>query len=281
MLTGEFGSGKTTLCRSLLEQLGPRVVTSFVGEALSSVEELLNAALVDFGAATDERGAGGRLPPATAGELGEAVGHLAASHAAAGRSALMVVDEAQNIPAALLHAAAALATADDRGVGILLVGPPALASRLARPDLQQLGGRVTVRCRVGPLDAAETASYLRHRLAAAGSNGRCPFDEPAIAALHAATRGMPRVINLVCDRALAIGHASATTSIDDSLIARAASELDLVPQQPTESGPIRTALIVMLIVVFTLAGAGAATWVFRADVSRLLQQRGWSVPVMR
>jgi hypothetical protein len=92
---------------------------------------------------------------------------------------------------------------------------------------------------------------------------------------------MPRVINLVCDRALAIGHASAATAIDDAMIARAASELDLVPQQPMESGPIRTALVVMLIVAFTLAGAGAATWVFRADVSRLMQQRGWSVPAIR
>ena len=270
VLTGELGTGRTTLCRSLVEQLGRRMMICFVREPVASFEELLKVALTHFGVFARDEATRARVAVATRQELIAAAGDFAASLAASERSALIVVDDAHNAPADVLEPLAALTAPGDRLVQVLLVGAPALTSRL-QTDIQPLHRAVTVWSRLDPLSADETASYVAHRLALAGVKPRVEFDAKAYAELHAVTGGMPRLINLVCDRALALGFAAQTAVIDDALIAAAASDLALVAPETETWSVLRKAVVMLVVLASLLAGAAAAAWVFRADLSRLME----------
>lgn len=271
VLTGELGTGRTTLCRSLVEQLDRRATTCFVTQPVSSFEDLLKGALVAFGVIARDEMTRGRAAVATRQELVGAITDFSASLGPTHGPALIVVDDAQNVAADVLEPLAPIAAAGEPRVQVLLVGAPALTSLLAQPDLQALQRSVSVRCRLEPLMAEETAGYVAHRLAIAGAQSRVTFDAGACAALHAITAGIPRQINLVCDRALAIGFAASAKVITDTLVTRAASDLDLVATEAEPSGALRKAVIVLVVVASLLAGAGVAAWVFRSDLARLLQ----------
>ena len=270
LLTGETGIGKTTLCRSLVEQLGRRTVTSFIADPDASLDDLLKTVLVDFGVVAREDATRGRLATATRQELTTAVGDFAASLAPLQASAVIIVDEAQNVPPEILEPLAALSevAGADRRVQIILVGQPALPSLLHRKELRALERRVAVRCRLDPLTADEVSGYVVHRLAVAGTAARVEFDEGAFAELYAATRGVPRLVNLVCDRALTRGHETSASVIDDQLIAAAAATLELAPLRSDARRLARMAAMALAFVALMLVGAGAAAWLFRADLSR-------------
>ena len=270
-LTGELGTGRTTLCRSLVEQLERHDTTCFVTQPVSSFEDLLKGALVAFGVIARDEVTRGRAAVATRQELIGAIGDFSASLAPARGSALIVVDDAQNVAADVLEPLAAIAAAGEERVQVLLVGTPALTSWLAQPDLQPLQRSVSVWCRLEPLMAEETAGYVAHRLAIAGAQPRVTFDAGACSTLHAITGGIPRQINLVCDRALALGFASSANVITDALVIRAAADLDLVATEAEPSGALRKTVVALVVVASLLAGAVVAAWVFRSDLNRLME----------
>ena len=273
LLTGETGIGKTTLCRSLVDQLGRRTVTSFLTAPVGSLDDVLKTVLVDFGVVAREDAAHGPFAAASREELTAAIGDFAASLAPLQASAVIILDEAQNVPPDILEPLAALweTAGVDRRVQIILVGQPALASVLHRRQLRALERSVAVRCRLEPLTAEEVIGYVVHRIAVAGTSARVEFDDGAYAELYSATRGVPRLVNLVCDGALMRGYETSASVIDDQLIAGAAANLELVPLRSDTRRVARIAAMALAFIALMLVGAGAAAWVFRAQLSQLLR----------
>lgn len=274
LLTGELGVGKTTLCRSLVEQLGRRTVTSLIADPAAPFENLLRTVLVDFGVVAREDAARGQMAAATRQELIAAVGDFAASLAPLQASAVIIVDDAHEVRPELLELFSALSegAAADRRVQIILVGQPTLPALLHRKELRPIERQIAVRCRLDPLTAEEVSGYVVHRLGVAGANARVEFDEGAFAELHAATRGVPRLVNLVCDRALTRGQQVSASVIDDELVAAAAADLELVPLRSDARWIARMAVRAIVLLALMLAGAAAAAWVFRAQVSQFLSR---------
>jgi general secretion pathway protein A len=272
VLTGESGVGKTTLCRSLVEQLGRRTVTSRITEPVTSVEELLRTVLVDFGVVTRDDLTRGRMAAATRQELLAAVGDFAASLAPLQASALIIVDQAQDVSPDCLEPLAALSdvAAGNRRVQIVLAGEPMLAPLLQRTELRTLERQVAVRCLLQPLSADEVIGYVVHRIAIAGSSARVEFDDGAFAELHEVTRGVPLLVNLVCDRALTLGQQHSAGVIDEELVAAAAADRDLAPRRSRARWLAVIAVRAVVLLALMLAGAAAAAWVYRAQVWQIL-----------
>ncbi|MDE2147668.1 MAG: AAA family ATPase, partial [Burkholderiales bacterium] len=221
LLTGEIGAGKTTVCRCFLEQVPAHCVLAYVFNPKLSAIELLQTVCAEFGIAM----------PAEAGSVKAHVdalnAFLLAAHAQ-GRQAVLVIDEAQSLDAAVLEQLRLLTnleTAERKLLQIVLVGQPELRELLARPELEQLAQRVIARCHLGALSAAETPQYIRHRLAVAGPAAAMPFDEAALAGIHALTGGVPRRINLLADRALLGAYAQGRARVDRATVRQAAREV--------------------------------------------------------
>jgi type II secretory pathway predicted ATPase ExeA len=274
LLTGEAGVGKTTLCRSLIEQFGRRTVTSLITAPVASFEDLLRAVLVDFGVVAREDATRGRMAAAMRAELVAALGDFAASLAPLQASAVIILDNAQAFSPELLEPLSALpdVAGADRRVHIVFVGQPALSELLHRKELRPIERQIAVRCRLEPLTSDEVSDYVIHRLAVAGSNPRVEFDEAAFAELYAATGGVPLLVNLVCGRALTRGQQISAALIDDELVAAAAADLELVPLRSDALWIARTAVRAVVLFGLTLAGAAAAAWVFWPQFSKLLSR---------
>jgi general secretion pathway protein A len=219
-LTGEVGTGKTTLCRCLLEQLPPKVdVALILNPRLTSLELLA--------AVCDEL----RIPypPETSSPkvLVDALyGYLLDAHAR-GRRTVLIVDEAQDLSAEVLEQIRLLTnleTTREKLLQIILIGQPELTRILAREDLRQLAQRITARYHLTPFSDADTRAYVRHRLQVAGRT-RGIFTESAMRRVHAASRGIPRLVNVICDRALLGAYAQEKAHVDARMVARAAAEV--------------------------------------------------------
>jgi general secretion pathway protein A len=220
LLTGEIGAGKTTVCRCFLAQLPPDCDVAYVFNPKLSATELLHTVLEEF-----------RLPRPAEDGLKACVdalnAFLLAGHAA-GRHRLLIIDEAQNLSSEVLEQLRLLTnleTDTHKLLQIVLIGQPELRQRLAEPGLEQLAQRVIARYHLGPLDAAETAAYLAHRLAVAGLRGEMPLRNDALKALHRLSGGVPRRINLLAGRALLGAYAQGRHSVDAGLVRGAAHEL--------------------------------------------------------
>ena len=209
--------GKTTLCRSLVQEIDRRTVTSLVLEPLQSIDDLLKTMLVDFGviAREDLAGAAHLSRERLTGTLNAFLESLVPLNA----SAVVFVDEAQNLPVALLgDLAALLGGPAARVLQLVLVGQPALTALLKHADLRALNASVARRTELGPLGADEISGYVMHRLSIAGAHTRIEFNDAAIARLYELSAGSPRVVNLLCDRALTRGQAASAGVIDLGLI---------------------------------------------------------------
>ncbi len=216
LLVGEVGTGKTLLVRHLLARLGPGVRTACVLNAALTFDELLEAILRDLGVPCPGRR---RL------DMLRALDEVLLREAEAGRDVVVVVDEAQGLSTETLEQLRLLSnleTASSKLVQIVLVGQPELAEKLARPELRQLRQRITAAAALAPLGRRETAAYVAHRVAVAGGSAHRLFTGRALRRVHRESGGIPRVVNVICDRALARGHAGGSARVGAAAIRRAA-----------------------------------------------------------
>ena len=272
VLTGVLGMGKTMLCRALVQEIDRRTVTSLVLEPLQSLDDLLKTMLVDFGVVARQAVAGAAHPSR---ELMTGTLHaFLESLVPLQGSAVVFIDEAQNVPVSVLGALDTLrpGNPETRVLQLVLVGQPALTSLLGHPELGALNAGIARRAELGPLGADEVAPYLAHRLSVAGARSRVEFDETAIARVFELSQGSPRTVNLICDRAMTRGHTASAHVIGQALIQEAAVDLDLEAPATAGSGVLKTALLAGAFVLLMLAGAAGALWVSRDAVNRALLQ---------
>ena len=273
VLTAPVGLGKTTLCRSIVREIDRRTVTSLVLDPPLSIDDLLQTMLVDFGVISrnDAAGASGSSREVLTGALRSFLESLVPLQA----SAVVILDEAQHLPVALLADLGALVGTAGPAAGILQIvfaGQPTLTTLLRDAALRPLDASVALRTDLGPLDADEVSAYVMHRLSTAGASTRVEFDPDAIALLFEASAGVPRVVNLLCDHAMTRGQQSSAAVIDAALVAAAAADLDLEPPSGRAREWLASAALAAVFVLLVLAGAAGAAWVSRDAVSRTIQQ---------
>ena len=155
---------------------------------------------------------------------------------------------------------------------VVLVGEPGLVSMLKQQALRPLNTQVAVRSVLGPLMSDEVGGYVMHRLGVVGNSSRVEFSEAALARIHELTSGVPRVVNLLCDRALSRGYEDSANVIDLAQVDAAATDLDLSVPVSETAQMLRLAVEALAFVLLMLVGAGAALWVFRDDVRRTVVQ---------
>jgi len=224
VLTGEIGTGKTTICRFFLNQVSKNVKTAFILNPAFSEAQLLESIIKDFGITTKNK---------TKLNMVWELNNFLLHESQAGNNLVLIIDEAQNLKPGLLEQIRLLSnleTEKDKLLQVILVGQPELSNRLNLYDLRQLRQRIMVRYHIGPLDNDEIKSYINHRLEIAGSGsrpeGKIEFSDEAISVISRFSNGTPRLINMICDRALLAGFVSQTQKIDFNIIKKCVEELD-------------------------------------------------------
>lgn len=219
VITGEIGTGKTTLCRFFLNQLTEDVKTAFILNPHFSEVQLLEAIIKDFGINVKYKS---RL--SFVWELNR----FLLSESERGNNVILIIDEAQSLRTQALEQIRLLSnleTEKDKLIQIVLVGQPELNRKLNLYDLRQLQQRIMVKYHITPLEKDEIMDYINHRLNIAGSNGSIKFTDEAIKIITDFSGGTPRLINIICDRALLAGFVLETNTIDLNIINRCAEEL--------------------------------------------------------
>jgi general secretion pathway protein A len=231
VITGDIGTGKTTLCRALLEKIDRKTFTALLLNPFLSEEDLLRAILQDLGVVSrGEPWQGTRLPSKQ--EMVNTLHDFLLSLVPLGARVVLIVDEAQNLPLSILEQIRILSnfeTDKEKLLQIFLVGQLNLVPLLRSPELRQLDQRISIRYQLKPLSEEEVGAYISHRLAIANAERSVVFTPAALRVVHDYTGGIPRVINMLCDRALLGGYNAQTTRIDEDLVVTAAEGLDLKP----------------------------------------------------
>ena len=261
VLTGDIGTGKTTLSRALLDQLGPNTFTAHILNPFLTVDEMLRDILLDFGVVSREAVRSGRASFATKHELASTLHDFLLSLVPIHSSAVLVIDEAQHLSPQVLEELRVLSnleTNESKLLQIVLVGQPNLLDVLADAGMRQLRQRVSLQATLRPLTREEVKAYITHRLGVAKGNFAVRFDPAAVDRVYTVSGGVPRVINLLCDRALMLGADARADEITDGMIQRAASGLSIeTPATPSRWrralrwGTV-VAVILLLIVLATL-----------------------------
>ena len=218
-ITGEVGTGKTTICRTLLERLGSDTEVAFLFNPSASGGELMRAIASEFGLDIAEK---------TPAELGEDLNRFLLEKKHEDHRVLLIVDESQNLSAETLEQLRLLSnleTASSKLIQILLLGQPELDRKLETSELRQLRQRIGVRWRLEPLSLAETGEYIRYRLRIAAGAERDLFEPAAVREVYRRSGGVPRLINILCDRSLLAGYAEGETRISRRTIRQAAKEI--------------------------------------------------------
>jgi general secretion pathway protein A len=250
-LTGEVGTGKTTLCRLLLEQLPENTRVALVLNPKVSPLELLETICEEL--KLDIEGRQGSLK----GMVDRLNAYLLDAYAQ-GLRVVLIIDEAQNLSAEALEQVRLLTnleTPTQKLLQIILLGQPELRELLARADLRQLAQRITARYHLTPLSAEETDIYLRHRLTVAGC-ARFPFTKLAVKRLHEHADGVPRLINVIADRALIAGYAQNLQQIGERTVDAAAAEALASPIRRLKAPPLP------VLAGLVLVAAVAALWLW-------------------
>jgi general secretion pathway protein A len=218
-ITGEVGTGKTTLCRTLLERLSHDCEVAYLFNPHLSPIELLKAINSEFGLSIF----GDSMP-----ELVETLNEFLLDKKAEGRNVLLIIDEAQTLSTQTLEQLRLLSnleTSTAKLLQIVLLGQPELEDKLATHELRQLRQRIALHWHLGPLASAETREYVQHRLRVAAERECRIFTEDALAAVHRVSGGVPRLINLVCERALLAAYGDNVRQVDRRLIRTVAVEI--------------------------------------------------------
>jgi general secretion pathway protein A len=229
VITGDIGTGKTTLCRALLEQTDRKTFTALLLNPFLSEEDLLKAILQDLGVLSrnDERFA---VNPPSKQDLIQTLYDFLLSLIPLGARAVLIIDEAQNLPLPILEQIRILSnleTDKEKLLQIILVGQLNLIPLLRSPELRQLDQRISIRYQLKPLTEEEGAAYIAHRLAVANGSRTVTFLPKAVQRIHGYSAGIPRLINLLCDRALLGAYSAQTARVTPEMVDVAAEGLDL------------------------------------------------------
>src|SRR5450759_2544429 len=239
LLTGEVGTGKTTICRCLLEQIPESCEVAYIFNPMLTVEELLSTICVEFGIA---------CPPGNTSikVFVDCINAFLLDAHAKGRHTVLIIDEAQNLSADVLEQMRLLTnleTNQRKLLQIILLGQPELAAMLERPELRQLAQRIVARYHLGPLTKPEVAAYVRHRFEVSGAQ-RQLFPAALMGRLYRLSGGVPRVINVLCDRALLGAYVQGKERVDRATLAQAAREvLHLQPRKDL----VRPLLVILIL----------------------------------
>jgi general secretion pathway protein A len=247
LLTGETGTGKTTLCRAVLESLGSRTFSAMILNPYMSGAEVFRVILRDFGLVSHEELRRGALATADVAQLMDTLEGFLKSLVPLNSHAVIVLDEAQSLSAQVLdqiRLLTALEQDNRRLVQVIFCGQPMLLSTLKQEGMQALNERITRRVTLAPLTAEDVDPYIQHRLAVAGGRTAVSFDPAAARMVGEMSHGLPRRINVLCDRALQEGRVEGAMVITPELVKRAARALAGVPEpappRPAEAAPAPT-----------------------------------------
>lgn len=236
LLTGEVGTGKTTVCRCFLEQIPVHCNVAYIFNPKLTVGELLQVVCDEFGIAHSHNGPGAE----TVKDLIDPLNTFLLQAHAKGERNVLIIDEAQNLSADVLEQLRLLTnleTNERKLLQIILIGQPELRTMLARPELEQLAQRVIARFHLDALSQAETEQYLQHRLSVAGHHGPLPFDKHALQQIQRLSHGVPRRINLLCGRALLGAYATGQRVVNRDIVTKAATEVFGTASAPATGAP--------------------------------------------
>ncbi len=220
VITGEIGSGKTTMLQSLLGRLDDNTTVARIVNTMLDARELLDTIMLDFGMDPT-----GMSKPVLLHRLAE----FLVAQRQAGRLTLLVIDEAQNLSLPALEEIRMLSnleTEKSKLVQIIMIGQPELREKLALPQLKQLRQRITVSYHLMPLDPDETANYVNHRLRRAALGPAIEFPRQVTDLIHSRSRGVPRIINVIADATLLFAYGLDRRNIDSGITQEALAELD-------------------------------------------------------
>lgn len=222
LLTGEVGTGKTTLINKLLEWLRlQQVATAFVFNSRMNVPQFLDYMMADFGIPCDSK---------SKSQILLRLYNWLLDRYRAGETAVLIVDEAQNLSDEVLEEIRMLTnleTFTEKLLQIVLVGQPELEQKLKQPQLRQLRQRLTLRAKTHPLSMEETKAYVQQRLRIAGSNGQPIFDPEALVSIHKFSNGIPRVVNLLCEHCLVSAFVDQQKIVAPAVVDAVARDFDL------------------------------------------------------
>jgi len=224
LLSGEIGAGKTTVCRCFLEQIPKRCNVAYIFNPKLTVMELVKSVCDEFRIPVPNT----RNQPATVKTFVDALNDFLLKTHAVGQNNVLIIDEAQMLSVDVLEQLRLLTnleTNERKLLQIVLIGQPELRTMLERPELEQLAQRVIARFHLKALSSKETEHYIRHRLSVAGMTRSIPFDRKSLQLIHEIARGVPRRINLLCDRAMLGAYAHGKTGIDAGIVEKAAREV--------------------------------------------------------
>ena len=230
VLTGDIGTGKTTLCRTLLEQFDETTFTALILNPFLSVEELLREVLLSFGVVSKDALKTGRLSTASKHELIRTLHDFLLSLVPLHGSAVLIIDEAQHLSPEVLEEIRVLSnleTNDQKLVQIVIVGQLDLMDVLRKAELRQLDQRISIRCLLRPLTREEVEAYVTHRVWVARGSTSVTFTPKAFDLVHLLSNGVPRMINLICDRALMVGCKQQVSRITEDHVVGAATHLSI------------------------------------------------------
>jgi general secretion pathway protein A len=252
LLTGEVGTGKTTLLRALLSRLQKDTAVAYVVNSTLSFDELLEYLLEDLGVPNAGRRRAQRLM---------ALYRFLIEQHRAGSNNLLILDEAQNLDLETLEQIRLLSnfeTTSEKLVQIVLAGQPELKRRLALPELRQLRQRIALRCRIDPMTPEETQGYIADRLRIAGGGNPRLFSPDAVQMITAYSRGVPRVVNILCDHCLLAGYANEIRQIDASIARLAIEYFDEQEDKPDDGDRVTTRRKVARAAAVLAAGVASA-----------------------
>lgn len=278
LLTGDIGTGKTTLSRTLLEQLGRKTFTALVLNPFVTEEELLRVILQDFDIVSCEEVRRGALVGSTKQDLVDVLNQFLLSLAEVKASAVLVIDEAQNLPPATLEQIRVLTNLEtDRQklLQIVIVGQLNLVSILGAAEMRQLNQRISRRCMLEPLDRDGTEGYISHRLRLARGDVTVEFTSRALDTVQRRSGGVPRLINMLCDRTLEIGQTARATKITRAIVRQAAQQLALETPRRRRSDRRLARLKRLAVRLGTAAAVTAAILVGAYQVTRYYDVPLW------
>jgi general secretion pathway protein A len=275
VLTGEVGTGKTTLIHALLNDLNGSAQTALIFSTIVSPADLLRSVCEEFGLVESKR------------PLGEIHDYLVSLNEfllesyRKGENCALIIDESQNLSAEVLESIRLLSnfeTSKDKLLQILLVGQPELAVRLNSPELRQLKQRVMLRHHLRALSLQECCEYVSNRLKVAGGGDRTIFTPNALENIHAYSGGIPRIVNVLCDNALLTGYALGRKEIDTGIIREVAEDLSITTNLEARFRPIRQ-------VVNNTNGTGSASGTgsveARSGIARLEPKPAAAKPISK